>query len=68
MKYCANKNAWMTAMILVEFLVVLAASIGVQGRKILLLADNCAAYQQNCLFLQNVRFVYSPKIMRTGCG
>ena len=26
MKYCANKNVWMTATILVEFLVVLAAS------------------------------------------
>jgi len=46
MKYCANKDAWMTATILVEFLVVLAASIGVQSKNILLLADNCAVYQQ----------------------
>ena len=46
MKCCANKDAWMTATILVEFLVVLAASVGVQGKNMLLLADNCAAYQQ----------------------
>jgi hypothetical protein len=59
----------MTTTIFVEILRVLAASIGMQGRNILLLADNCAAHQQDTLFLQNVTFVYYPtNFMRTGYG
>jgi hypothetical protein len=54
------KKAWITTTIFTEFLRALDASMGVQGRNILLFVDNCAAHPQDTLFLRNVKVVYYP--------
>jgi hypothetical protein len=59
-KYYANKKVWMTTTIFTEFLRALDASMGVQGRNILLFVDNCAAHLQDMSFLRNVKVVYYP--------
>jgi hypothetical protein len=55
-----NKNVWIAETIILEFLRVLFASIGVYGRNILLFVDTCAAHPQDvtavkhkiCLFIK----------------
>jgi hypothetical protein len=46
--------------IFTEFLKALDASMGVQGRNILLFVGNCAAHPQDTSFLGNVKVVYYP--------
>ncbi|XP_021920213.1 tigger transposable element-derived protein 6-like [Zootermopsis nevadensis] len=59
-KYHANKKAWMTTDIFTAFLSSLDASMGAQGRKILLFVDNCAAHPKDTTFLRNVKVVQYP--------
>jgi hypothetical protein len=59
-KYYANKKAWMTMTIFMEFLRALDASMGAQGRNILLFVDNSDAHPQDTSFLRNVKVVYYP--------
>jgi hypothetical protein len=59
-KYHANKKAWMTTDIFMTFLRSLDASMGAEGRKILLFVDNCAAYLQDMTFLRNVKVIQYP--------
>jgi hypothetical protein len=43
----ANKIVWVAETIIVEFLRILFASIGVHGRNILLFVDSCAPHPQD---------------------
>jgi len=43
----ANKNVWVAETIIVWFLRLLFASIGVHGRNILLFVDSCAPHTQD---------------------
>jgi hypothetical protein len=47
--------------IFTEFLRALEASVSVQGRKVLLLVDNCVTHLQDTALLRNVKVVHFPR-------
>lgn len=55
----------MTLIIFMEILRAVQASMGVQGRSVLLFWGNCNAYPQGMSFLRDVRVVYYPPSGRT---
>jgi hypothetical protein len=59
-KYHADKKTWKTTDIFTTFLRPLDASMGAEGRRILLFVDNCAAHLQDMTFLRNVKVVQYP--------
>lgn len=59
-QYYANGKAWMTTDIFLDFLHGLDASMGAQGRKIILFLDNCAAHPRELSFLRNVKVIFYP--------
>lgn len=59
-KYITNEKAWMTMTIFTEILRAVQASMGVQGRNVLLFLGNCDAHPQDTSFLRNVKVMYYP--------
>lgn len=58
--YDANKTAWMTANIFIEWLKKIDKDMKKQKRKILLFMDQSTAHPQETDFLQNVKVVFFP--------
>lgn len=58
--YAANKKAWMTGEIFVDYLSKLNNKMRAQGRRILLLVDNCPAHPKD-VRLSNVKLEFLPK-------
>lgn len=57
--YRANKKAWMTSALFVEFVTYLDRKMSCQNRKIVLLMDQCAAHPKQ-MTLQSVNVVFLP--------
>jgi hypothetical protein len=53
-----KRKKFITKPIFTEFLKVLVASVGVQGRNVLLFVDMSATSPKDILFLLNLKFVY----------
>ena len=58
--YRANKNAWMTSVLLEEWITKWDAALRKKGRKILVLVDNCSAHPQDISTLTNIRLQFLP--------
>ena len=56
--YLANKNAWMTGAIFEDWLRKLDQKMGLQGRKIALIVDNCSAHP--AIPLRNIELIFLP--------
>jgi hypothetical protein len=61
--YRHNKMAWMTYILIEEFLQTLNAKMAAKNRNILLFTDNCAAHPENVSHLSNVRVEFLPPNM-----
>ena len=57
--YYANSKAWMTSDIFSKWIKKVDRTMRIQGRKIVLLVDNCSAHP-HCDDLQNVKLVFLP--------
>jgi hypothetical protein len=58
--YRANSKGWMTSEIFRSWLVGINARFRAEGRKVLLLVDNCSAHRTNELSLSNVDVHFLP--------
>ena len=58
--YGANKNAWMTSVLFEEWITKWDAALRKQGRKILVLVDNCSAHPQDISTLTNIWLQFLP--------
>lgn len=59
-KYFANKKAWMTRNIFINFLTCWDAELREKNRKILLILDNCTAHPDINSDLTNIKLVFLP--------
>jgi hypothetical protein len=57
-KYVANRKAWVTQAIFIDYFRALDAKMSSQNRKILLFLDQCAAHPQDTSYLKNVKVVH----------
>jgi len=55
-----KRKKLITTPIFTEFLKVLGASVGIQGRNVLLSVGISATHPKDMLFLLNLKFVYYP--------
>ena len=60
--YGANKNAWMTSVLFEEWITKWDAALRKQGRKILVLVDNCSAHPQDISTLTNIWLQFLPNV------
>ncbi|XP_069108937.1 tigger transposable element-derived protein 4-like [Argopecten irradians] len=58
--YTANKNAWMTSTIFEDWLRDFNRDMRLQGRKILLLVDNCAAHPASLTNSSHIKLIFLP--------
>ena len=59
-EYDANKNAWMTSMLFNSWLKKWNSKLQSEGRRILLLVDNCSAHNLESKKLSQIRVEFLP--------